>query len=142
MANFRANNVVEANLRVTLMRTVRTREGEQMRQASDVPLVRGSTSLFLLSWTALHKIDESSPFFSPESRQKLRDEKAELFLSFTGVDETIAAQIHSRYRYTMDDVAENARFVDILSLREDGKRVLDYEHFHDILKDDITGGEY
>lgn len=136
MSNFRANNVVEATLRVGLMIVERTREGEIMRRAVDIPLTRASTALFFLSWTAMHKIDESSPFFSAEQRQKLRDEKAELFLSFTGLDETIAAQIHTRYRYAMTEVVENARFADILHQAEDGTRVLDYANFHEIIRND------
>lgn len=135
MANFRANNVVEATLRVTLMITEKTREGETMRRAVDLPLTRSSTSLFLLSWTAMHKIDESSPFYTAESRKKLLDERAELFLSFTGLDETIAAQIHTRYRYAMHEVVENARFADILTIKPDGTRVLDYTNFDEIIRD-------
>ena len=133
MANFRVNNVVEATLRVGLMVVERTREGEVMRRTIDIELVRASTALFLLSWTAMHRIDETSPFYTEEKRAKLRAEKAELYLSFTGLDETIAAQIHARHRYTMDDVVENARFADILAVREDGTRVLDYSTFDDLV---------
>ncbi len=136
MANFRANNVVEATLRVSLMVVERTREGDTMRRAVDIPLLRPSTALFFLSWTAMHKIDESSPFFTAENRKKLEEQKAEMFLSFTGLDETIAAQIHARYRYAMTDVIDNARFADILHVKEDGTRVLDYANFDEIIRGD------
>jgi inward rectifier potassium channel len=134
MANFRTNNVIEAQLKVNLLVMERTREGEVMRRSIEIPLMRPSTSLFVLSWTALHRIDESSPFFGEGALDKLRAQKAELFLSFTGLDETIAAMIHARYRYSPDDIVEGARFADILTTKEDGTRVLDYSTFHDVVR--------
>ena len=138
MANFRTNNVIEAQLRVNLLVMERTREGEEMRRSIDVPLVKGNTSLFVLSWTAMHRIDESSPFFGNDAIEKLRAQKADLFLSFTGLDETIAAQIHARYRYAIDDIVQGARFADILMTREDGVRVLDYAMFHDVIEGPVA----
>jgi inward rectifier potassium channel len=133
MANFRTNNVIEAQLKVNLLVMERTLEGEQMRKSIEIPLVRQTTSLFVLSWTAMHRIDESSPFYGKDALEKLRAQRGELFLSFTGLDETIAAQIHARYRYGLDDIAVNARFADILSTKDDGTRVLDYSTFHDVV---------
>jgi inward rectifier potassium channel len=134
MANFRTNNVIEATLRVTVLVNQTTREGEQLRRAIELPLVRPSTSLFVLSWTAIHRIDETSPFYGEGAIEKLREQRGEIFLTFTGLDETIAAQIHARYRYGVDDVMENARFADILQILPDGTRVLDYENFHEIVR--------
>jgi inward rectifier potassium channel len=90
--------------------------------------------MFLLSWTALHPIDADSPLFGGEATmQKLRDMRAEIFLSVTGFDETLAQTIHSRYRYHLDDIVHNARFADIVSLEPDGRRIIDFDKFHDLL---------
>ena len=65
MANWRRNRIVEAQLRVVLLVTERTREGEMLRRQIDLPLVRDRTALFFLTWTAMHKIDADSPFHGP-----------------------------------------------------------------------------
>ena len=58
---------------------------------------------------------------------------AEIFLTLTGLDETLAQTIHTRYRYQLDDIQPNARFADVLSMRDDGARVIDFDKFHEII---------
>ena len=77
LANSRHNMVVEATLRVTLLVNERTREGESMRRQLDVSLVRAQSALFALSWTAMHEINEKSPFFGPNAIDELRAKNAE-----------------------------------------------------------------
>ena len=48
--------------------------------------------------------------------------------------ETIAAQIHARHRYALDEIKPNARFADILQMHPDGTRILDYGEFHEIVE--------
>src|ERR1700690_2734619 len=81
MANWRRNQVVEAQLRVVLLSSERTREGETLRRQLDLPLVRDRTSVFYLSWTAMHVIDERSPFHGAGAVERLRKLEAELYLS-------------------------------------------------------------
>ena len=40
--------------------------------------------------------------------------------------------IHARYSYTIDEVAIDARFVDILTVREDNMLEVDFSHFHHV----------
>jgi inward rectifier potassium channel len=131
MANWRRNQVVEARAKVMLLRRSVTKEGEVMRIPVELPLVRESTQLFWLTWTAMHKIDEKSPFYGPDAMQILREEGAQIFLSFQGLDATMGQTIHASTRYELDDIVWNARFKDVLTT--DGeRREIDYRHFHDI----------
>lgn len=134
LANFRHNLVVDASLRVLLLRTEVTQEGERMLVPRELPLVRERTSLFMMTWTPMHRIDETSPFHGEGKLDELRAEGAELFLSLTGLDDTVAQTIHARYRYRVDQVVPNARFVDALSVLEDGTRKIDYAKFHEIAR--------
>lgn len=93
--------------------------------------------MFLLTWTAMHPIDAESPFYGEGAMEKLRAMNAEIFLSLTGLDETLAQMIHTRYRYALTDIVHNARFVDVLVVRADGVRIIDYNKFHDI---EMLGG--
>jgi inward rectifier potassium channel len=133
MANWRRNQIVEARLSVVLLVTDRTSEGDVMRRQIDLPLVRERTGVFFLTWTAMHLIDEKSPFFGPGALERLRAQQAELYLGLTGLDETIGQVIHVRRQYDLADVVSNARFADVLSSSPDGSRVIDYRKFHDVV---------
>jgi len=133
MANWRRNRIVEAQLRVTILVTERTREGEVLRKQVDVPLVRDRTAVFFLTWTALHKIDADSPFYGPDAIAKLGEKNASLFLSLIGFDETIGQTISARHEYGLSDIAVGARFVDVLGADERGRFQIDFSKFHDVV---------
>ena len=133
LANWRGNMVVEGQLRVLVLRARKTQEGDVIRVPEELPLVRDRTALFALSWTPMHRIDQSSPFWGGAAAlERLRAEKADIFLTFTGMDETIGQAIHARHGYKLDQIAYNARFVDVLTIADDGTRTIDYGPFHDV----------
>jgi len=138
MANWRRNRIVEARLGVVLLVTEVTREGEILRRQIDLPLVRDRTGVFFLTWTAMHRIDESSPFHGPNALERLRATQAELFLALTGLDETIGQTIHARRQYSLNDIVTNVRFADVMSDEPDGTRVIDYSRFHDVVPLEIS----
>jgi inward rectifier potassium channel len=138
VANFRRNRMAEATLHALLLVTEKTLEGDVVGRPHSLPLVMSTNHLFSHSWTALHRIDEKSPFFGDGALESLRSRGVEIYLTLTGVDETLAQTIHARVRYTIDDIVQNARFADILRVRPDGTRVIDYERFHDIEALDAT----
>ena len=65
MANWRGNLIVEAQLHVVVLIEETTAEGETFRRPVELPLVRDRNSTFILSWTAMHRIDEGSLFPRP-----------------------------------------------------------------------------
>jgi inward rectifier potassium channel len=89
--------------------------------------------MFGLTWVVMHRIDERSLFYGPDAIERLRGLDAEIYLSLTGVDETIGQTIHARHTYALEDIVWNALFVDVLSIpKRDGDRVLDYSAFHEV----------
>jgi inward rectifier potassium channel len=138
MVNWRRNQIAEAQLSVLLLVTETTLEGETIRRPQPIALVRDKNPMFALSWTAMHRIDESSPFFGEEAIAKLREQRSDLFLSLTGLDETLMQTITARWRYQLDDIVLNHRFADVLVMREDGTRVIDYDRFHEIVPVDAS----
>jgi inward rectifier potassium channel len=132
MANWRRNQIAEAQLHVLVLLSEKTQEGETLRRPTSIKLIRDTNPMFLLTWTAMHPIDADSPFYGPDAIERLRAMNAEIFLVLTGLDETLGQTIHTRYRYQLDDIVYNARFADILSLRDDGTRIIDFDKFHDI----------
>jgi inward rectifier potassium channel len=133
LANWRGNMVVEGQLRVFVLLMETTREGDVIRMPRELPLVRDRTALFALTWVPMHRIDEQSFFWGGEAAlAKLREQRAEIYLAFTGIDETIGQPIHARHMYKLEDIVWNARHVDVLTIGADGTRTIDYSMFHDV----------
>ncbi|MDB4944408.1 MAG: channel inward rectifier conserved region 2 domain protein [Labilithrix sp.] len=133
MANWRRNQIAEAQLAAMVLLTETTAEGETMRRPTRLALVRDENPMFVLTWTAMHPIDERSPFHGEGAFERLREMRAEIFLSLTGLDDTFAQTIHTRYRYSLDDIVRDARFADVLTTSDtDGARIIDFDRFHEI----------
>ena len=131
MANMRANRIVEANIHVVFARNETTVEGESIRRFHDLTMTRNRSAMFLLSWTAVHRIVEGSPLFG-QTHDSLADSQPEIVVSITGLDETFSQTIHARHLYELDEIIWGARFADVLILHPDGSRSIDYTRFDDV----------
>ncbi|HEY1630576.1 MAG TPA: ion channel [Rhizomicrobium sp.] len=129
-ANQRGNQVLDASIAVSFARRVISREGIVMRRFEDLPLLRSRTSLFALSWTIMHRIDDSSPFKSM-TMDGMIAQQIELVVLLSGRDETLADTIYARHAYRPENFVWNQRFVDVLSISPQGKGVVDLRKFHD-----------
>jgi inward rectifier potassium channel len=132
LGNERASQVLEATVRVVLLRTETTAEGVTYYRMRDLLLERERSPAISRSWNVMHRIDGTSPLYGA-TPQTLEDVDAELILTVLGIDEASAQNIHARYRYTADQVRWGARHADMLSERPDGKMQLDMAKFHRIV---------
>jgi inward rectifier potassium channel len=130
VANARGNQVVEAQIRVGLMRDETTAEGESIRRIHDLKLVRNHSALFVLSWLVVHPIVEGSPLYGA-TEETLKAVRALLFVSLTGLDETFNQTINARHAYESSEFAWGRRFVDIMGTLPGGATGIDYEKFHE-----------
>ncbi len=128
-ANQRGNQILDASITLSVARQQTSKEGVTMRRFEELKPVRERTSLFALSWTVMHRIDETSPLFglNPES---CYDNQLEIVALLNGMDETLADRIYARYSYVPDDILWDHRFVDVISVQS-GRRVVDLTRFHD-----------
>ncbi|MDI1481150.1 ion channel [Polyangium sp. y55x31] len=124
VANARANQIVEASMRVCALKFETTSEGERMRRFFDLNLVRANNPIFAMTWTVMHPIDEHSPLHGM-TIEDLGQGNVEILAILTGLDSTFGQTIHARYAYAADDIVENARFEDMIVVRPDGRRALD-----------------
>jgi len=131
-ANQRQNQVLEAEMKLYLMRDEISPEGHFMRRFYPLKLLRGQTPNFTLSWTAMHAINEESPLWGM-TEESLALTKAQLIVSLSGIDETVSQMIHSRHTYPAKDILWNYRLVDIFYDTLDGHRYLDFSRFHDVI---------
>jgi inward rectifier potassium channel len=142
VGNERGNTIAEATVRMSFVRTERTLEGATFYRLYDMKLVRERTQALARSWTVLHTVDESSPFFGATPESLLKDE-VELMVSIVGVDDTSLQPVHARHRYLDKDIVWGARHADVLSEEKDGTLVLDVRKFDDIvMTEPIEGFPY
>jgi inward rectifier potassium channel len=130
MANRRGNYIVEAQVRVTLVRAETTKEGVFLYRMYDLDLVRDRSSAFGRSWTLLHRIDENSPLRGATA-ESIRGTDVELMVAVVGIDGTTYQTLHARYRYLPEDFAFGVRYADMLSPKPDGRLELDYARLHE-----------
>jgi inward rectifier potassium channel len=135
VANARGNDLVEASLLVTMVKSELTSEGVRMRRLHDLRLERSMTPLFTLSWVVMHVVDEQSPLYG-ESEQSLADDEVLFIATLTGTDGTLSQTVYARQLYEYHDVRWWHRFVDIVTIREhDRGIILDLRRFHDVEPD-------
>jgi inward rectifier potassium channel len=132
VANQRGNLVVEAQIRVILLISEKTSEGIDLRRQIDLHLRRSVSTVFALSWTVVHPLTPDSPFVT-RTREQLLAGRAEIVASLTGLDDAFSQTIHSRHSWAMDEIAWNARFVDIMGTLPDGRQGVDYRRFHEVV---------
>ena len=131
VANERRNQILEAQMGLSLLRDEITMEGHFIRRFYDLKLVRSQTRIFALSWIVMHVIDENSPLYG-ETPESLAEANADIVATLMGIDETVSQTVHARRYYLTDEILWNMRFVDILVKKPDGRRLLDFTRFHEI----------
>jgi len=138
MANERSNRIVDAWAELFLLRNEMTSEGTRSRKYYDLELVRTHVPLMQLSWTIMHKLDETSPLYGV-SQDDLEKMEAEIIVSLHGHDETMSQTIYARHSWVADEILCHAVFEDILNRRDDGFVEVNYKLFHAVKR---VGGEF
>jgi len=131
IANARRNQIIELEAKVLFARFEEV-NGRPLRRFYPLKLERDRVVFFPLSWTIVHPIDGTSPFYgmSPEDLSKTR---GEFLVLLTGFDETFSQTVHARSSYMADEVVWNARFADIFNRpADDGLLTIDVRKLHSI----------
>ena len=128
VGNDRESTIVEASIRVIMIRTITTQEGMLFYKMVDLPLQRDRSLALSRSWTVMHVVDEKSPLFglTPEA---VAEHEVEITASVTGTDDTSLQPVHARRRYEAKDIVWGARPADVLSELPDGRLQLDVKKF-------------
>jgi inward rectifier potassium channel len=132
IGNERDSRLLEAVIRVVMLRTEKTKEGVTIYRMHDLRLERDRSPALSRSWTVLHHIDNKSLLHGATPESLERDE-VEIILTLSGTDELSVQQLHAQMRYEAKDIRWGARHADMLSERPDGKLRLDLTQFHEIV---------
>jgi inward rectifier potassium channel len=131
VGNERGNAILEATIRVALIRTERLKEGTSFYRMIDLVLSRDRSPAVARSWTVLHPIVDGSPLFGATPESLERDE-VELNVTLVGTDDTSLQPVHARWRYLASEILWGARHTDVLSEDDAGNLILDVRKFHDV----------
>ncbi|HMQ11498.1 MAG TPA: ion channel [Oligoflexia bacterium] len=131
MANQRANAIVMAEMVVNALIDEISAEGEHNRTIKNLKLRRKKTSLFALSWSIYHVIDQDSPLKGLIENKKLHQMIA-LSAMLTGYDGTQSQTIYKNHFYYPEDIIFDAYFEDIIEMNDLHELSVRYENFHQI----------
>lgn len=129
VAAIRENQIIEARMKLTLLRDEETVEGHRYRRMLDLSLVRDASPFFALSWTVMHPIDDASPFHGM-GPDECRSQAAQLVAVLTGIDSTTSSTVYARHGYTYADILFDHAFEDVMEVKEDGSVKIDLGRFH------------
>jgi inward rectifier potassium channel len=130
IANARSNTLMNMEARVLLM-TVDSSNGELKRNFIDLPLERPKIYFFALTWTIVHPIDSSSPFFG-KTREDLAKLSAEVLVLIQGFDDTFSQVVHARYSYRHDEIVWGAKFAPAFKIDTKGGLVVQVDHIDEM----------
>jgi inward rectifier potassium channel len=139
VGNDRASAIFDAQVRVTLTRTEKTKEGVTFYRMYDLPLVRDRAPALFRSFSVMHRIDDQSPMRTMSPRA-CAEQEVELLVSLVGTDDISLQPVHGRRRYLDRDIVWGARLADVLREREDGIVELDIRKFDEIVSTEATDG--
>lgn len=131
MANARLSQVVDARVDVTLLVDHVTREGQHLRRLVALPLVRDYSPAFSITWTVMHRIDETSPFWT-ERGPRLPDDLEAVIVNVIGIDNLFAQTVHAQHFYGPGQLRFDHRFVDMLEYGPGQTVVVHHDRLHAI----------
>ncbi len=104
VANERHDLIVEPHVRMSLLLNEVTQEGDNFLRFHDLSLVRERTPILVLSWTVMHVIDESSPFYGHTAETVETVDDCMIAVSFSGLNETMLQGIQAHKIYSAPDI--------------------------------------
>jgi inward rectifier potassium channel len=131
VANLRSNQIFETRINLTILRLETTLEGRTIRRLIDLKPVRDTNPMFVLSWSVMHRIDDSSPLFGIDLAA-IPPGNLEIMAIMTGLDATTSSTVHARHVYELEDILIDHIFDDIILTTPDGRATIDYRRLHHV----------
>jgi inward rectifier potassium channel len=124
IGNRRTTMLTNTTVRVHVLLPETSQEGQTIRQAHELRLVRASAPIFPLTLTIMHEIDEQSPLHHYDLAA-LADSDIRILLSVEARDPELAAMIYDLKTYRAPDILYGRRFVDTILRGGEGRIVVD-----------------
>ncbi len=131
IGNERGNHVMEAQIRMEIYRTERTKEGRTFYRLIELAMTRNRAPALGSAWNAMHPITKDSPLYglTPET---FRESEIELLISVAGIDDTSMQPVLATKRYEEHEIVWGAEPADVLTIEGDGSITFHLDRFHEI----------
>jgi len=124
IANGRMTLLTNATVQLGVLLFEESAEGQTLRRVHDLALSNTSLSLFALTWTVMHVIDEKSPLAGYDA-ERLEEGDARLFLTIEARDHAIGALVHDMRIYTAVDVLFGMHYAEAVTVDDQRRPVAD-----------------
>lgn len=119
LANGRVSRMGSATASLSVRQKQRTLEGNDIRIAQELPLLRSRLPTFDLSWTLMHPIETGSPFLNA-TPEELQANETLLILTIEARDHALGAMVYEMHQYAAADVLIGQRYQNIVVVDGDG----------------------
>ncbi len=126
IANGRASLLTDAQARLTALISEHTLEGQFYRRIHELKLERDRVPIFGVSWTLMHALDDASPLRA-YSAQAILESDIRLFVTIEARDTSLNSAVHDMKDYGAADVRFGMRYMDAVSVDDEGRTIVDLE---------------
>ncbi len=124
LGNARATVLSNATASLNLLVATTIAPGKVVRRAQELRLERAHVPIFPLTWTLMHVLDERSPLHGYDEAQTIATH-AQIFVIVEARDPTLATIVHDFHVYLPKDIRFGMRYIDIVSIADDGTPIAD-----------------
>jgi inward rectifier potassium channel len=124
IANGRITLLTNATARLGVVLLEEDAEGHSLRAVHDLALSNATLSLFPLTWTVMHEIDENSPLADYDA-ERFRESDARLVLTVEARDQALGAAIHDLRVYTAGEVLYGMHYAEAVTVDDRLRPVAD-----------------
>jgi inward rectifier potassium channel len=124
IANGRMTLLTGATVRLGVVLLEESAEGHPLRRLHDLALSNANLSLFPLTWTVMHAIDENSPLAGYDA-ERFAEGDARLILTIEARDHAIGAFVHDMRAYAAADVLFGMHYAEAVTLDDQRRPVAD-----------------
>lgn len=132
LTNLRDVVLQDVEAKVIVMFNKKIEGDKTTRQYYLLPLTMNRIDILALTWTLVHKIDESSPFWN-KSKEDIMEQNPEFLLFLNGFDEVYSERTRSRKSYIASDIIWNKNFATIFKSRPDGVVEMDVRDINKVI---------
>jgi inward rectifier potassium channel len=124
VGNGRLGVLLDAVAKLNVLLSPISSEGKRFRRAQELRLERAHLPAFPLTWTLMHVLDEQSPLHGYDRAQMIAA-GTQVFVTLEARDPTLAAVVHDIRTYAAEDIRFGMRYMDAVTMAEDGTPVAD-----------------
>ena len=137
VGNCKSTLLTGAEARVSILLKEQDASGEVWRRYHDLDLVRSRLPLFALTWTLIHRIDESSPLIGLDAHD-VEARWALLVVSIKATDARVAHTVENIADYDHHAILFDQRYSPVMAYEDDGTTTADLRRISDVIEDAVV----